>query len=64
MRISKLKSLLVKGGITQASIAEKCGVTAATVNLVISGRGRSEKVELAIAKKVGIPRNKIFPLWR
>lgn len=64
MRVKKLKSLLVEREVTQAEIAKECGVTPATVNQVVAGRGHSEKVEIVIAKKVGVPRNKIFPLWK
>ncbi len=64
MRVRELSAFMAKRGVVQARIVEECGVTPATVNQVVKGRGRAEKVEIVIAKKVGIPRDKIFPLER
>lgn len=48
-------------GIQQKEIAAHLGVTPAFISQVINGKRRSAKVEKALAKFTGIPRQALFP---
>jgi len=43
------------------TIAEMLGVDASLVSRVLNGKGRSERVEKAIADAIGLPIEKVFP---
>lgn len=58
MRKTKMTPLQIKyalesAGYTQVRVAEECGVTQPSVNLVIHNRGTSYKIRCFIAKTIG-----------
>lgn len=53
------KDLLGHGRIKE--IAESLGVNASLVSRVVNGKGRSARVERAIADAIGLPIEKVFP---
>ncbi len=57
MRIDKLKLVteLVRQDLTQSQLAEKAGVSRATVNGIKCGRSCSDKVGIKIADALGVP---------
>jgi transcriptional regulator with XRE-family HTH domain len=56
----EIKILLLRAGITQASIAKKIGVTLPFVNQIIKGQRSTGRVRRAIAKAVG---KRVEELW-
>jgi transcriptional regulator with XRE-family HTH domain len=56
-----LKILLMRKGISQTQIASDLGVTRQAVNFIIEGKGRSGRIELAIAVSLGQDVNSLFP---
>lgn len=55
------KTELLRHGVTAADIARTLGVSRQAVGMVINDRYRSERIETAIAKAVGLPRETLFP---
>jgi len=53
--------LLKLRGITQKQIAQELGVSQMSVSSEINGTLRSHKVRCAIAEKIGISVNDVFP---
>lgn len=51
---NKLRALLIENGIKQIDIASSCGVSSACIAAVIAGRGRSLRIEQAIAESLGL----------
>ena len=58
----QLKGLMAQNGIVSARIAEKLGLDNSTVCKVVTGYGRSERVETAIADALNMNRDDIFPV--
>ncbi len=58
-----VKIALMLAGITQAEIADQCGVAPNTVNAVVHGRSRSRKVENRITTATGVSREQLWPQW-
>lgn len=56
-----IKAELNKRGVSQTSLAETAGVTVATVNHVIRGRGRSARIAKVIAEAAGTTVDAIWP---
>lgn len=52
---------LNRRAIKQAAVAERSGVSEATVSRVIAGIQRHHAVEIAIAELTGLPREMLFP---
>jgi predicted transcriptional regulator len=61
MTPNKIRALLVERGIRQAEIAKELGVTPPAVCAVLNGHWRSPRVEAHIAKRLGIPQEKLWP---
>ena len=61
---AKLKGLLGENEIICACIAAELGLDPSTVSKVTTGNGRSAKVESAIAKRLNMDPDDIFPVIR
>jgi transcriptional regulator with XRE-family HTH domain len=59
-----LRAELTRRGIRQIDIAREIGRNPSTVNHIITGRKRSKHVEEAIARRLGKPRERLFPIRR
>jgi|GEM_PF-2769920 len=57
----QIKSELVARGISMASIARALGVSRVTVSIVVSQRGKSLRIQQAVARAVGRPLEDVFP---
>jgi predicted transcriptional regulator len=55
------KVALLESGVTAAQVAREVGVSRAMVSMVLSGKAKSEKIEIAVARLVGKPRRELFP---
>lgn len=49
----KVKSLLVLKGIKMVDVAKQIGVSRVTVSIVITGKGKSRRIQQAIADMLG-----------
>ncbi len=56
-----IKILLLRAEIRQADIAREYGCSCAAVNHVVAGRETSRPIQRLIARKLGIPVNRMFP---
>jgi transcriptional regulator with XRE-family HTH domain len=56
-----LRILLLKAGVSQASIAKKLGVTLGFVNQIVYGRRSTKRVRMAIARAVGKRAEDLWP---
>lgn len=64
MKPAMIQARLKMFGTSQRDIARKIGdVSDSAINLVIHGRGRSRRIEQAIATAVLMPLHKVFPQW-
>ncbi len=52
---------MVLAGVTGAAIARELGYTSAHVNQVVAGLRRHPRTEEAIAEKLGLPVEEVFP---
>lgn len=64
MRPRTIKAKLVQKGIKQADIARQLHVSRQSVNKTISGIIKSDKIESAISKAIGLPKQTVFPPLR
>lgn len=56
-----IKRRLRAKGITFTQIAEELGITSVAITRVCQGHGRSERVECAIARKLGTAPHELWP---
>lgn len=61
MKPNEIKAALVLAGVRQVAIARATQLSGAYVSDVIAGNRRSEKIERAIAKAIGLPVRDVFP---
>lgn len=57
----KVKALMVLNGIKGVDIARKLKVSPVTVYIVISGRGKSRRIQRAIAEALGTTVEELWP---
>ncbi len=62
MTYPEIKSLLALKGIKSVEIARRAGVKPQTVSTVLTGRQRSRRVEMTIAKALRMPYKKLYPV--
>lgn len=58
----ELKSKMVLKSVKANRIANKLGVTNASVSMVVRGHSRSRNIEIEIANRLGMKREDIFPV--
>lgn len=58
-----VKAALVLANVSQAEVAQQCGVEPASVSNVVNGRSRSKTVEMRIANITGVPLEQLWPQW-
>lgn len=63
MHPAEIKAALEIQGYSQSAIADECGVQRSTVNMVVNGKGRSQKVEERIATVLRKSLGEIWPHW-
>lgn len=64
MKPAMIQARLKMFGTSQRDIARKIGdVSDSAINLVIHGRGRSRRIEQAIATAILKPLHQVFPQW-
>lgn len=63
MNKHEIRYRLALANIRQADIAEKLGVSASTVSMVMRGVARSADVEELIASLLDLPLHQVFPSW-
>ena len=56
----ELKALWILRGIKQADIASRLSVSRAAISIVVSGKGRSRRIQAAIAAELG---KNVSALW-
>ena len=61
MKAHEIKAALTLKNVSQADIARKLGVKRMTVNGVIAGRGKSERIQQEVAKVIGKPVEEVWP---
>lgn len=61
MHREELKARLRLSGSSLAEVARELGITKQTVNTVVSGRSRSRRIEEAIAQKLGMSLEEVWP---
>lgn len=61
MNAHERKVELFKKKVTLAQIAREISVSQSHVSLVIAGRSISARVQAAIAEKIGLPVDEVFP---
>ena len=61
MKKSLIKFLLGEAEITQDEIAVHLEVSSSTVSQVICGQCKSQRIERAVAKAIGVPVQDVFP---
>jgi lambda repressor-like predicted transcriptional regulator len=61
MHPEQIKAALRMQGVTPTALAEKLGVSNASVSQVISGRAESARIKAGIAAIVGLP---VSSLWK
>ncbi len=64
MKPLKIRAMLVERGITNADIARDLGVTRHAIYGVIHGRWTSRPVATEIARRLGLPLEKVFPRYK
>lgn len=57
----KVKSLMVLKGIKMVDIARQIGVSRVTVSIVITGKGKSRRIQQAIAVALGEKYERLWP---
>lgn len=57
----KVKSLMVLKGITGVDIARKLNLSPVTVYIVVSGRGKSRRIQQTIANALGMSFTELWP---
>lgn len=57
----KVKALMVLNGIKGVDIAKKLKVSPVTVYIVISGKGKSRRIQKAIAEALGMSFEELWP---
>lgn len=62
MKPSYLQYLMKDANLTQARVAAELGVSTAMVSYVVNGCERSGRIEVYIAKKLGMDVDDIWPL--
>ena len=55
-----IKIGLIRAGVSQVDIARALGVARTSVCAVVAGRGRSARIEQAIARAIGQDAHKLF----
>lgn len=63
MHPAQIKAALEMNGVTQAKIADQCGVASSSVNDVVHGRKRSQQIELRIAVVTQRTLKDLWPQW-
>ena len=58
---NKIKALMVLKGVKQVDICRKLHVRAATVSQIVSGKKKSARIRLAIAKALGMQVEELWP---
>lgn len=61
MHPADINAAIRKAGDTQTSISKRAGVTKASVNGVMSGRGRNKRIEGLISEATGLPLHELWP---
>lgn len=61
MKPNQIRSLMAKHQIKQADIAADLAVSPAAISSVIAGRFQSRRISEAVAKRIGLPVEKIWP---
>ncbi|NJM00315.1 MAG: transcriptional regulator [Synechococcaceae cyanobacterium SM2_3_2] len=61
MHREEIKAQLRLIGSSLASVARELGVKKQTVNTVVVGKGRSKRIEMAIAQKLGLTVEEVWP---
>lgn len=56
----KIKSLMALKGIKGVDIAARLGVSRVTVSIVITGKGKSKRIQQAIADILGVSYGKLW----
>jgi putative transcriptional regulator len=62
MHPADIAAALKRKGLSQADLARELGVSRPSVGEVIHGRSRSARIELAIAGRIALPVDVIWPL--
>ena len=57
----KIKSLMALYGIKGTDIAKKLGLSRVTISIVITGKGKSRRVQKAIALALDMPVEELWP---
>lgn len=57
----KVKSLMVLKGISGVEIARRLGLSPVTIYIVVSGRGKSRRVQQTIADALGMSFAELWP---
>lgn len=63
MKPNQIRSLMVKHQVKQAEIAADLDVSPAAVSSVIAGRFVSRRISEAVANRVGVPVEKLWPKY-
>lgn len=63
MKPQRIRALMVAKQITNIEIARELGVTPVSVHGVIYGKWTSRRIAEAIARKLGMPLEKVFPRY-
>ncbi|MDX2270357.1 MAG: helix-turn-helix domain-containing protein [Cyanobacteriota bacterium] len=61
MHREEIKAQLRLKGSSLAGVSRELGVTKQTVNAVLAGKGRSKRIETAIAQKLGLSVEEVWP---
>ena len=61
MDSKEIKILIIRKNITQAEIARQEGVSPSAVHQTITGRTVSRRLRKAIAERLGLPVEKVWP---
>ncbi|MDX2273559.1 MAG: helix-turn-helix domain-containing protein [Cyanobacteriota bacterium] len=61
MHCEAIKAQLRLNGSSLPVVVRELGVTKQTVNAVVAGKGRSKRIETAIAQKLGLRVEEVWP---
>lgn len=57
----KVRALMVLNGIKGVDIARKLKISPTTVYVVLTGKGKSRRIQKAIAEALGMPFGELWP---
>lgn len=63
MKPQKIRALMVEKKITSADIARELGVSHVSVHGVIYGKWPSRRIAEAVARRLNLPLEKVFPKY-